>query len=99
MFIFGYFLLALARIINIALMLLALLIIVRAVMTWVHPNPYNRFVRLVYTLSEPILYQVRRRIPLVYNGFDFSPILVFLIIVFLRVFLVGSLMALALLLI
>lgn len=96
MFIFGYFLLALARIINIALILLALLIIARAVMSWVRPNPYNRFVRLVFTLSEPILYQVRSRIPLVYNGFDFSPILVFLIIIFLKIFLVGSLMALAL---
>lgn len=98
MFIFGYFLLALARIINIALMLLALLIITRAVITWVRPNPYSRFVRLINTLSEPVLYQARCRIPLVYNGFDFSPFLVLLIIVFLKEFLVGSLRALALLL-
>lgn len=97
MFIFGYFLLALARIINIALILLALLIIARAVMSWVRPDPHNRFARLVYTLSEPILYQVRRRVPLVYNSFDFSPILVLLIIVFLKEFLVRSLMALAML--
>lgn len=64
-------------------------------MSWVRPNPYNRFVRLVYNLSEPVLYQVRRRLPLVYNGFDFSPVVVFLIIVFLREFLVRSLLALA----
>lgn len=95
MFILGYFLLALAHIINIVLILFTLLIIIRTVISWVRPNPYSRFVRLVYNLSEPVLYQVRRRVPLVYNGFDFSPVLVFLIIVFLREFLVRSLMALA----
>lgn len=95
MFILGYFLSALAHIINIVLILFTLLIVIRAVMSWVRPNPYNRFVRLVYNLSEPVLYQVRRRLPLVYNGFDFSPVVVFLIIVFLREFLVRSLLALA----
>lgn len=95
MFILGYFLLALGHVINIVLILFTLLIVIRAVMSWVRPNPYNRFVRLVYNLSEPVLYQVRRRLPLVYNGFDFSPVVVFLIIVFLREFLVRSLLALA----
>lgn len=95
MFILGYFLLALAKIINIVLILFTLLIVIRAVMSWVRPNPYSRFVRLVYSLSEPVLYQVRRRVPVVFNGLDFSPVIVFLVIVFLREFLVRSLTALA----
>lgn len=95
MFILGYFLLALAKIINIVLILFTLLIVIRAVMSWVRPNPCSRFVRLVYSLSEPVLYQVRRRVPVVFSGLDFSPVVVFLIIVFLREFLVRSLTALA----
>ena len=95
MFILGYLILAVAKIINIVLFLAMLLLIVRAVFSWVKVNPYNRFVRMVYNLTEPVLYQVRRRLPVVYNGMDFSPVVVFLIIIFLKEFLVRSLIALA----
>lgn len=97
MFILGYFLLALAKIINVVLVLCALLIILRAVLSWVRVSPYNRFVKIVYNLSEPVLFNIRKRLPVIYNGFDFSPVVVMLIIIFLREFLVRSLVALAML--
>ena len=95
MFILGYFLLVLAQIINIVLIILILLIFIRAVMPWVRPSPYKRFTRIIYNLSEPILYQVRCRVPVVYKGFDFSSVVVFVVIVFLREFLIRSLTSLA----
>lgn len=95
MFILGYFLLALAKIINLVLFLAMLLLIIRAVMSWVRVNPYGRFARTVYNLTEPALYQVRRRLPVVFSGLDFSPVVVFLVIIFLKEFLVRSLVTMA----
>lgn len=95
MFILGYFLLALAHVINIILVLFGLLILIRAILSWVRVNPYGRFARAVYNLSEPVLFNVRKRLPVVYSGFDFSPLVVMLIIIFLREFLVRSLIAVA----
>ena len=99
MFILGYLLQALAIVINIVLTLFTVLIVLRAVLSWVRVHPANRFVRVVYNLSEPVLFQVRKKLPVVYNGFDFSPLVVLLIIIFLREFLVRSLIALAALMI
>lgn len=95
MFIIGYFLLALARIIHAILILYMLLMFVRAVFSWVRVNPENRLVRLVYVLTEPVLFQIRKRLPVVYRGFDFSPVIVVLALIFLREFLVRVLYALA----
>ena len=95
MFIIGYFLLALAKVIYLALVLFMLLILARAVFSWVRVNPYNRFVKTVYVLTEPVLFQIRKRLPVVYRGLDFSPVIVLLALVFLREFLVRTLYALA----
>ncbi|MCP4369351.1 MAG: YggT family protein, partial [Deltaproteobacteria bacterium] len=41
--------------------------------------------------TEPVLYQVRKKIPINYGGLDFTPIIVILITFFLRDFVVNSL--------
>jgi YggT family protein len=69
--------------------------IARAVLSWVSPDPYNPIVRFIHNVTEPVLYQIRKRLPLMYGGIDFSPIVVILIIIFLRIFVVGSLEGLA----
>ncbi|MGD1972740.1 MAG: YggT family protein, partial [Desulfobacterales bacterium] len=52
-------------------------------------------VRFIHQVTEPVLYQIRRRIPVSFGGIDFSPILVFLAIIFLQQFVVNSLLKMA----
>ena len=91
MFILGNFFIALANVFNIIIPLLYWLIIIRAVISWFSPDPYNFLVQLLYKLTEPILYPFRRIIPACNIGIDISPILAILALVFLRYFLVSSL--------
>ena len=95
MFAIRNLLIALATVIDIALVSFMFITIARAVLSWVSPDPYNPIVRFIHNVTEPILYRVRRRLPLMYGGMDFSPIAVILIIIFLRIFVVESLKGLA----
>ncbi len=91
MFILGNFFIALAKVFDTIIPLLYWLIIIRAVLSWFSPDPYNFLVQLLYKLTEPILYPFRRIIPAHNIGIDISPILAILALVFLRYFLVSSL--------
>lgn len=95
MFIVSNFLEAVAKILDIGLSLYMWIIIARAIISWVNPDPFNPIVKFLHTITEPVLYQIRRRIPLFFGGIDFSPILVILAIIFLQSFLVQSLIQLA----
>jgi len=95
MFVFGNFLKGIAEVLNWVLQIYMWLIIARAVLSWVSPDPYNPIVRFLHRATDPVLYWVRRRIPIAFGGIDFSPILVILAIVFLQSFLVQSLWHLA----
>ena len=95
MFVLGNFIVAVARIIDMALTLYMWIIVIRAVLSWVNPDPYNPVVRLLYQVTEPLLARVRRWIPFRGMGIDLSPIIILLVIVFLQSFLVPSLMQLA----
>jgi len=95
MFVLGNFIEALARIVNIGLTIYMWLIIIRALISWINPDPYNPIVRFLYRATEPVLYQIRRLIPLRGLGMDFSPIIVILIIVFLQSFLVRTMLQIA----
>ena len=95
MFIFSNLLMAVAKILDIVLSLYMWIIIGRAVISWVNPDPYNPIVRFLNSVTEPILYPIRRKIPIHFGGIDFSPILVIIAIVFLQTFLVQTLIQLA----
>ncbi len=95
MFAIRNLLIALATVIDIALVSFMFITIARAVLSWVSPDPYNPIVRFIHNVTEPVLYRIRRRLPLMYGGIDFSPIAVILIIIFLRIFVVESLKGLA----
>lgn len=82
--IIGYFLIALARVIEAVLTIYMWIIIARAVLSWVNPDPYNPIVRFIHNVTEPVLYRIRRSLPVSYSGIDFSPIVVFLAIMFLK---------------
>jgi YggT family protein len=91
MYILGYFLIAVAKVIDFVLLFFMILVIARAILSWVSPDPYNPIVRFIHNVTEPILYRIRSKLPVVFGGIDFSPILVFLIIMFAREFVVNSL--------
>jgi len=95
MFVLGNLLVALASVIGLVLNLYMWVIIARAVISWVNPDPYNPIVRFLYSITDPVLLAIRRRLPLSFGGIDFSPILVILAIIFLQRFLVASLQDLA----
>jgi YggT family protein len=86
---------ALASILNLALTIYMWVIIARALLSWVNPDPYNPIVRFLYNITEPVLGWIRRRVPVVFGGLDLAPLLVLLAIVFLQRFLVFTLVDLA----
>jgi YggT family protein len=86
---------ALASILNLGLTIYLWIIIARALLSWVNPDPYNPIVRFLYNVTEPVLGWVRRRVPLIFGGLDLTPILVLLAIIFLQRFLVATLFDLA----
>ena len=96
MFILGNLLSATAQVLSIVLQLYMWVIIIRALLSWVNPDPHNQIVQILYSITEPVLYRVRQLIPMSGMGIDFSPIIVLLAIVFLQSFVVQSLGALAL---
>ena len=86
---------AVAEVLRWVLNIFMYIVIARAILSWVSPDPYNPIVRFIHKVTEPVLYQIRRRIPVSFGGIDFSPILVFLAIIFLQRFVVHSLYGLA----
>jgi YggT family protein len=95
MFVFSNFLFAVAVVVDYVLFFFMIIVIARAVLSWVSPDPYNPIVRFIHNVTEPVLYQVRRRIPAILGGIDFSPVIVILIIYFFQIFIVKSLKDLA----
>ena len=95
MFVIGNFLAAVASVLSMLLSAYMWIIVIRALISWVNPDPYNPIVRFLHSATDPLLYRVRRMISLSFGGIDFSPILVIAAIVFLQTFLVQSLIDLA----
>ncbi|MGD9971843.1 MAG: YggT family protein [Desulfatirhabdiaceae bacterium] len=95
MFIIGYLLAAIAKVLDIVLNIYLWIVVARAILSWVNPDPYNAIVRFIHAATEPVLYQIRSRLPVSFGGIDFSPILVFLIIIFLQNFVVNTLVRLS----
>ena len=92
MYVAGYFLMAIANVLNFVLLAFMWIVIARAILSWVNPDPYNPIVRFIHNVTEPVLYQIRKKIPISFGGFDLSPILVILAVYFLRDFVVKSLL-------
>lgn len=94
MFIAANVLEGLAHVLDAVLTIYMWIIVARAVISWVNPDPYNWIVQILIRATEPVLFAIRRRLG--YGmGIDFSPIIAILIILFLQVALVRSLFELA----
>ena len=93
MFVLANFFSALAQVTGIVLNVLYWLILVRALISWVNPDPFNPVVQFLERTTEPMLAPIRRLLPAM--PVDLSPLVVFLIIVFLQHFLVPTLSGIA----
>ena len=91
MFIIANLLVATARVLDIILSAYLLILIARVVVSWINVDPYHPVVRFLYNVTEPILEKVRRTLPVVVGGFDLSPIILWIGIVFAKSFLIQSL--------
>ena len=92
MLILGYILGGLATVLGIVLTMLMWIVIARAVISWVNPDPSNPIVRFLDASTEPFLRPLRRFSPLVGGGIDLTPIVLLLAIIFIKQVLVGLLM-------
>lgn len=95
MFVISNFLKALANLIDFALSAYMWIIIGRAIISWVNADPYNPIVRFLHEVTEPVLYRIRRILPLTGGGIDFSPMILIMIIIFLQSFLVPTIKSMA----
>ncbi|RJQ22383.1 MAG: YggT family protein [Nitrospiraceae bacterium] len=90
MFIFGNLFNAVAYILDTLLTIYMWIIIISALLSWVNPDPYNPIVRFLYAVTDPVLRPIRKRIGIT-MGIDISPMIVILVIMFLKYFVVSSL--------
>ena len=89
MFVISNFLVSLANIIDLILTMFYWFILIRALISWVSPDPFNPVVQFLYRTTDPILNPIRRLMPEM--AIDISPIIAFLGIMFIKSFLVATL--------
>ncbi|MBK9947606.1 MAG: YggT family protein [Nitrospira sp.] len=89
MFVVGNTLLGLATVLDYALSFYSWIIIARALISWVNPDPWNPIVQFLTRATEPILAPIRRRIGLG-MGIDLSPLIVIAAIWFMQIAIVQS---------
>jgi YggT family protein len=94
MLVLGNFIAAIAKLISFVLEIYIWIIIARAVISWVNADPYNPIVRFLIQVTEPVLSRIRRFLPPM-GGFDLSPMVLILGIIFLKSFIVPTLYQIA----
>jgi YggT family protein len=70
-------------VIGLAIQAYIIILIIRAVLSWVNPDPYNPIVQFLYRVTEPVLRPLRRRLPDM-GGLDISPMVLLLILWFVQ---------------
>lgn len=69
------FVTAIYQVVDLLFTIYIFIVIARAIISWVSPDPYNPIVRFLHNATDPVLYRIRRIIPLQLGGIDFSPII------------------------
>ncbi|MBX9658051.1 MAG: YggT family protein [Nitrospiraceae bacterium] len=95
MFVFRNVLLGTATVLDYVLWLYMWIIIARALISWVNPDPWNPIVQFLDRATEPVLAPIRRWMGW-RMGIDLSPIIAILTLTFLQFAVVQSLKDLAL---
>jgi YggT family protein len=91
MFVFGNVILGIARVLDVALNIYMWVIIIRALISWVNPDPYNPIVQILAKVTEPALRPIRKFVPPYKVGIDLSPLIATLVIIFLQYAVINTL--------
>ena len=91
MFALGNIILGIARVLGVVLNIYMWVVIIRALLSWVNPDPYNPIVQFLTRITEPVLRPLRKLVPAYRLGIDLSPLIVILIIYFLEIAVVDTL--------
>ncbi len=94
MFVAGNLIIAVAQIFSMILTFFMWAIVIRALISWVNPDPYNPIVQILHRLTDPILGRLRRLIPMYNMGIDLTPLIAIISIIFLKLFVVTTLIQL-----
>ncbi len=96
MFALKNLLLALASVLDWVITIYIWIVIIRALISWVQPNPYNPIVQFLHAVTEPLLAPIRyyllRVTPV---GIDLSPMVLIILLVLIQRFSIPTLMELA----
>lgn len=85
MYAIGQLFVAMGQVLWVVLWTYKWIVIARAVISWVSPDPYNPIVRFLTNATDPLLQPIQKKVPPV-SGIDFSPIILLLAILFLEIF-------------
>jgi YggT family protein len=66
------------QVVSLAFQVYILIVVARALVSWVNPDPYNPIVRFLHNATDPVLDLIRRILPLQFGGMDFTPIVLLL---------------------
>jgi YggT family protein len=91
MFAIGNVILGIAKVLGVVLNIYMWVIIIRALLSWVNPDPYNPIVQFLTRITEPVLRPLRKLVPTWKLGVDLSPLIAILIIYFLEIAVVDTL--------
>ena len=94
MFVLANFLAALAELVRVVLQIYWLLIVVRVLISWVNPDPFNPIIQGLTRITDPVLEPLRRVIPPI-GPIDISPVVALLLLQGLKYFLVQTLLDLS----
>ena len=67
------------------------IVVARALISWVNPDPYDPVVRFLHNATDPVLYRLRRLLPFSTGNFDLSPMILIFLLFLLQGFLVNML--------
>ena len=90
MIILGNLIAAVASVLSLLIGILKMLCVIRALLSFVNPDPYNPIVQFVNQATEPLLKRIRKFIPNI-GMFDISIIIAFFFFTFVEVAVVRSL--------
>ena len=96
MFVFGNLVIAIAKMVDLILTIFWWLILIRALISWVSPDPFNPIVQFLQRVTEPILNPIRKALKMQFWAIDISPIIAIICLIFLQSFFVRTLTDIAL---
>lgn len=91
MAILGYFIDSIAGGLDIVLSMLVWILVARAILSWVSPDPFNPIVRFLHATTEPLLRHIRKYVPPLGGTVDLSPIVLLILVYMIQSFLVRTL--------